>query len=152
MAVSDLVKELDKTYELESWELKDNFPYGNKEKVRRVTPAKVRWSKLPPSPLRQEVQPEEVVLPAIAELVNDDDDDDWVRSTDPMHPIDTNYELVFAGVDDDLLDFLTGGEGGEIARADSDDSDPFASNWDWNDKVTNATDGREPHVPSSDGG
>jgi hypothetical protein len=145
--VSDLIKELENAYELESWELKDNFPYGNKGKVRRVNPAKVRWSKLPPSPLRQEVQPEEVVLPVIAELAYDNDEEDWVRSTDPLHPIDTNYELLCAGIDDDLLDSLTE-EREENENADSRGSDPFSVNWDWNDGVTGSTDGLEPHDPS----
>ncbi|KAF2448238.1 hypothetical protein P171DRAFT_481321 [Karstenula rhodostoma CBS 690.94] len=147
--VSELIKELDKTYELELWELRNTIPYEDRAKIRRVGPAKVKWSKLLPSPLTREVQPEEVVMPVITEPVYIEDDDDWVRSTDPMHPIDTNYELVCAGIDDEYLDFLTGEEPGEIAEPKQDNPNPSATSWDWSDEVKGSTDNPESWNPCS---
>ncbi|OAF99322.1 uncharacterized protein CC84DRAFT_1232756 [Paraphaeosphaeria sporulosa] len=132
-AVSELINQLDKEYELEAWELRNTIPHGDRARIRRVTPAKARWSKLPPSPLKREVQPEEIVLPVITELVYNKDDDDWVPSADPLHPIDTNYELVDAGIDDDYLRSLLGEDPGEVAEPEQDNVAPFNTSWDWND-------------------
>ncbi|KAK7181744.1 hypothetical protein PSPO01_12194 [Paraphaeosphaeria sporulosa] len=142
-AVSELINQLDKEYELEAWELRNTIPHGDRARIRRVTPAKARWSKLPPSPLKREVQPEEIVLPVITELVYNKDDDDWVPSADPLHPIDTNYELVDAGIDDDYLRSLLGEDPGEVAEPEQDNVAPFNTSWDWNDGVIDPTDGVE---------
>lgn len=139
--VSELIMGLDKTFEIESWELRNTIPYGDRAKIRRVSPATVRRIKLPPSPLKREVQPEEIGLPVITEPVYDDDDD-WV---DPLHPIETNYEPVCAGIDDEYLDFLTGEASGEIAEPEQDDADPFALSWDWTDEGEESTDTFELH-------
>ncbi|KAL5416639.1 hypothetical protein PMIN04_008076 [Paraphaeosphaeria minitans] len=137
-------------YELKAWELDRTVPHGDKVKIRRVSPAKVGWSKLPSSPLEREVQPEEVVLPGTTEPVYDGDDDDWVRSTDPLHPIDTNYELRYAGIDDDYLKLLLGEEPVEVAEPDQDNPDILATSWEWNDGVQDPADGVEQQGPSSD--
>jgi len=142
-AVKDLIMELDKTFELESWELRNTIPYGDKAKVRRVNTAGLGWGKPPASPLRHEVQPEEVVLPVLMEPVYDEDDDDSVRSTDPLHPITTNYEVFCAGIDDDYLEFLTE-EGENAAQLEHDAEDPFATSWDWDSEVTGSANGFEP--------
>ncbi|KAF9737560.1 hypothetical protein PMIN01_05339 [Paraphaeosphaeria minitans] len=147
-AVFKLIEQLEMEYELKAWELDRTVPHGDKVKIRRVSPAKVGWSKLPSSPLEREVQPEEVVLPGTTEPVYDGDDDDWVRSTDPLHPIDTNYELRYAGIDDDYLKLLLGEEPVEVAEPDQDNPDILATSWEWNDGVQDPADGDMEQLPA----
>ncbi|KAF1972800.1 hypothetical protein BU23DRAFT_466794 [Bimuria novae-zelandiae CBS 107.79] len=124
-----LIGELETKCELESWELKNELPYGGNPRVRRVNPVDLDKPKLPASPLRLEVRPEEVVLQVVSEPVYDDDDG-WEPSTDPMHPVTTNYEVLCAGIDDDYLEFLTGDMGVD-SNLDHEASDLSAGSWDW---------------------
>ncbi|KAL1605263.1 hypothetical protein SLS60_004807 [Paraconiothyrium brasiliense] len=149
--VSNLIKELDRAYELESWELKNTIPYGDKSRIRRVNPAKVEWSKLPSSPLTREVQPEDIIFPVVTEPVYDEEqeDDNWMQVTDPLHPISTNYEVFCAGIDDDYLDLLTQEDPHDFGYLEQDDHDPISPNWDWQDEFSGSVDSSESHNSSS---
>lgn len=141
--VSHLVQQLNKDYDFETWKLKDTLPPDEREKPKRVVPAATSWSKPPSSPLKREVLPEEVVLPVVPEAVDYGDDDDYVRSTDPLHPVSTNYEIISAGIDDAYLETLLAGDTGEIAGDEQDEHVSFGTAWDWNDEAQDPTDSVE---------
>lgn len=144
--VFDLVRELEEKYELESWELKDVIPYGDRARVRRVDPGDGREKKVVGSPLRREVRPEEVVIPVVEEPVYDEDDG-YEPSTDPLHPISTNYEVSHPGVDEGFLESIMRDDryGADRVYGEIDSS---AAGWSWGEEVVDA--GRDHEDRDSD--
>lgn len=127
--MSDFIKDLEMSHELELWELRKILPYDDDTaKVRRVDPVEIGRGNLPISSLRNVVQPEDVALSVVAEPVYDEDDD-WIRSTDPLHPISTNYEVSCAGIDEDYLKTLTE-ELTDNAQFMHDTCNSIATSWD----------------------
>ncbi|KAL1796311.1 hypothetical protein ACET3X_004851 [Alternaria dauci] len=88
--VCALIKELDDQYYMASWNAR-NFSHTFKKSVARVSVSDYKTAR---SPLRQEVQPEDVVDSKEkdwAEMEDHDYDGDYIASTDPMHPVNTDY-------------------------------------------------------------
>ncbi|KAJ4298259.1 hypothetical protein N0V90_006158 [Kalmusia sp. IMI 367209] len=106
--LSDLVKELEDEYTSASWDITKIFPH-ERPKVNRVKPAfQNHDNKRRASLLKNEVQPEDVVPKPCTRLDANDDDEDYERSMDPLHPINTNYTSLFDWPDDNkALSHLT---------------------------------------------
>jgi hypothetical protein len=89
--ITALVKELDAEYTTASWDTRTMFAHAPKASITRVKHSQYerKASKLP-----QEVRPEDVVDKATkkwTEMAVDDYDDDYIASTDPIHPVSTDY-------------------------------------------------------------
>jgi hypothetical protein len=88
--VSALVKELEDQYYVASWGAR-NISHAFKKSVARVSVSDYRTVR---SPLKQEVQPEDVVdlkEKDWAEMDDHDYDGDYIASTDPIHPVSTDH-------------------------------------------------------------
>ncbi|OAG26582.1 hypothetical protein CC77DRAFT_924934 [Alternaria alternata] len=88
--VSALVKELEDQYHRASWGAR-NISHAFKKSVARVSVSDYRIVR---SPLKQEVQPEDVVdlkEKDWAEMDDHDYDGDYIASTDPIHPVSTDH-------------------------------------------------------------
>ncbi|RYN39885.1 hypothetical protein AA0113_g8627 [Alternaria arborescens] len=88
--VSALVKELEDQYYVASWGAR-NISHAFKKSVARVSVSDYRTVR---SPLKQEVRPEDVVdlkEKDWAEMDDRDYDGDYIASTDPIHPVSTDY-------------------------------------------------------------
>jgi hypothetical protein len=88
--VSALVKELEDQYYIASWSVR-NISHTFKKSVARVSVSDYKTVR---SPLKQEVQPEDVVdlkEKDWAEMDDHDYDGDYIASTDPIHPVSTDY-------------------------------------------------------------
>ncbi|UPX21152.1 uncharacterized protein EKO05_0011350 [Ascochyta rabiei] len=97
--VAILVDQLKEEYNAASWSTRVLFPHLYKERCLRVN---LGHFKKMPSPLRQELLPEDVPEPPKIIQAYDQDymyDWDYVASTDPIHPVDTNYSHPLDGVD-----------------------------------------------------
>jgi hypothetical protein len=97
--VTVLVGALEDDFWSASWNTRTAFPHLHKESGIRIN---LGHFKKAPSPLRQEVMSEDVSDPP--EIIGPDDpgyeyDWDYVASTDPLHPVDTNYAHPFDNVD-----------------------------------------------------
>jgi hypothetical protein len=94
--ISTLVKELEEQHYVASWEARNMQipPHAFKKSVARVG---ISDHQTAPSPLKQEVRPEDVVdsrkehVKDWTEMNEDDYDGDYVASTDPIHPVNTDY-------------------------------------------------------------
>jgi hypothetical protein len=98
--ISTLVRELDEQYHVACWDARNMPLHAFKKSVARVN---VSDHKTARSPLIQEVRPEDVVDPKErmkdwSEMDENDYDGDYVASTDPIHPVSTDYSHPF---DDD---------------------------------------------------
>jgi len=138
--VTRLVKELEEKYASAAWALNQSLPHAHsKSHVERVKLALKTDTerKRRVSLLRREVQPQEVVLPADKKegwIENDNnDDEDYVRSTDPLHPVCTDYSHPLDGIDDSwMLEHFTA----EELQASAADNEfvidhSFGQSWNW---------------------
>jgi hypothetical protein len=90
-AVTALVKELEAEYATASWDTRNMFAHAPKSSVTRVQYShyEKKASKLP-----QEVRPEDIIdkrTKAWAEMELHEYDDNYEASTDPIHPVSTDY-------------------------------------------------------------
>lgn len=88
--ISALVKELEDQYYVASWGAR-NISHAFKKSVARVSVSDYRTVR---SPLKQEVHPEDIVdlkEKDWAEMDDHDYDGDYIASTDPIHPVSTDY-------------------------------------------------------------
>jgi hypothetical protein len=91
--ISALVKELDDLYYMASWDARNMASHAFKKSVARVD---ISDHSIARSPLTQEVRPEDVVDPKEKEkkwtdMDENDNDGDYIASTDPIHPVSTDY-------------------------------------------------------------
>ncbi|KAH4046019.1 hypothetical protein HBH49_192340 [Parastagonospora nodorum] len=89
--IAALVKDLDAEYATASWNTRTMFAHGPKPSVTRV---KYSHYEKAASKLPQEVRPEDVVVKADKEWTEMDDldyDGNYEASTDPVHPVSTDY-------------------------------------------------------------
>ncbi|KAF3051168.1 hypothetical protein E8E11_010721 [Didymella keratinophila] len=89
--VKALVDQLKEDFNTATWKTRIMFPHAHKERTVRVGLGQFHRV---PSPLSREVLPEDIPEPV--EVIGPDHTDyeydwDYVTSTDPVHPIDTNY-------------------------------------------------------------
>lgn len=89
--VAALIETLEEDFNSASWSTRALFPHSHKERGVRINLGHFEKA---PSPLRQEVFPDDVPEPP--NVVDSDNLDyvydwDYVASTDPIHPVDTNY-------------------------------------------------------------
>jgi hypothetical protein len=141
--VGKLVEELEEQYTTAAWDLNKTFPpVQNKTNVSRVKLA-IKGKNEPKrlvSLLRQEVQPQEVVLPKEEQrgwIENDEDEEDYVRSTDPLHPVSTDYSHPLDNVDDSwLLNHFTAEElQSPASNNDFGIDHSFDNVWDYGDEA-----------------
>lgn len=97
--VEALVEQLKEDFSTATWETRALFPHAHKERKVRVSLGQFHNA---PSPLSSEVLPEEIPKPV--EVIGPDYPDyeyawDYVASTDPIHPVDTNYAHPLDNVD-----------------------------------------------------
>jgi hypothetical protein len=93
------VEALEADYATESWHTRAMFAHAPKPSVARVK--HVRYERKA-SRLPQEVHPEDIVETAAktwAEMDNHDYDDNYEASTDPIHPVSTDYSHPLDGDD-----------------------------------------------------
>ena len=106
--VAALVEQLQEESNTASWNSRNIFPHMHKERKKRVN---LGHFDRKPSPLRQEVLPKDV--PEATEVIHPEHPDyeydwDYVASTDPIHPVDTNYAHPLDDVDPSwMLDHLS---------------------------------------------
>lgn len=90
--ISALIKALEDKYAIESWNTRNIF---NQTPKSSPTRAAISDYKQAPSPLSNEVQPEDIVeverTKKWAEMDEDDYDGNYIASTDPLHPVNTDY-------------------------------------------------------------
>ncbi|KAJ4369458.1 hypothetical protein N0V86_009293 [Didymella sp. IMI 355093] len=89
--VGALIEQLKEQFNTATWGTRTLFPHAHKECTVRVSLGHFEKT---PSPLSREVLPEDIPEPS--EIVGSDHPDydydwDYVASTDPIHPVDTNY-------------------------------------------------------------
>lgn len=89
--VAALVEQLKDEFNTATWDTRALFPHAHKERTVRVSLGHFEKT---PSPLRREVLPEDIPEPP--EVIGPDHPDyeydwDYVASTDPIHPVDTDY-------------------------------------------------------------
>jgi hypothetical protein len=146
--VAGLVKELREEYASAAWDINKMFPHARNSNVGRVALKQGNKRQRMSSLLRNEVEPHLVVLPPEKEhgwIENDDDEEDFVRSTDPLHPICTDYSHPLDDVDDGWLSELFTAEELQTSAADNDFviDHSFGHVWDWGDGVTIANNSAE---------
>ena len=137
--ITALVQELNETYQKASWDARHMASYAFKKSVARVNATHHKTS---PSPLSQEVQPEDVVElqreKRWDEMQEDDYDGNYVASTDPIHPVSADYTHPWDNDDGSWVsDYLTPEEM-EVSD-DQPTIDIDASAWSWD---TNGTEGK----------
>ncbi|CAN9269946.1 unnamed protein product [Alternaria sp. RS040] len=136
--ISALVKELEDQYYMASWGAR-NISHAFKKSVARVSVSDYRTVC---SPLKQEVQPEDVVdlkEKDWAEMDDHDYDGDYIASTDPIHPISTDYSHP---LDDDDGSWIFNHFSSEELEASNDEGlvlDFDQTGWSWdNDDSENS--------------
>ncbi|EAT78810.2 hypothetical protein SNOG_13786 [Parastagonospora nodorum SN15] len=141
--VAALVKDLDAEYATASWNTRTMFAHGPKPSVTRV---KHSYYEKAASKLPQEVRPEDVVVKADKEWTEMDDldyDGNYEASTDPVHPVSTDYSHP---LDDDdgawILEHLS--EAGVVQTPDAINLDfENGHGWSWGE------DNSDPEVQTS---
>ncbi|KAI4637759.1 hypothetical protein J4E83_000577 [Alternaria metachromatica] len=139
--ISTLVRELDEQYYVASWDARNMqiTSHAFKKSVARVSITDHRTAR---SPLTQEVRPEDVVDPKKhvkdwMEMDDNDYDGDYIASTDPIHPVSTDYSHPFD--DDDGSWILNHFSPEEMESAAGDlDFDQNGWSWDNNDNVNDS--------------
>ncbi|KAF1847376.1 uncharacterized protein K460DRAFT_255723, partial [Cucurbitaria berberidis CBS 394.84] len=90
--IATLVKDLENQYIAAAWDARTMFAQAPKPSVTRVGISEYKKAR---SPLLHEVRPEDVVEPdsgkTWAEMDENDYDGDYIASTDPIHPVSTDY-------------------------------------------------------------
>lgn len=89
--VETLVEQLKEDFNRATWNTRTLFPHAHKERTGRVSLGQFQKA---PSPLSRELFPEDISEPL--EVIGSDHPDyeydwDYIASTDPIHPVDTNY-------------------------------------------------------------
>lgn len=97
--VTALIEQLKDEFNTSTWDTRVLFPHAHKERAVRVT---LGYFEKMLSPLRNEVLPEDIPEPT--DVIGPEHPDyeydwDYVASTDPIHPVDTNYAHPFDEVD-----------------------------------------------------
>jgi hypothetical protein len=132
--VSDQIKTMEDEHNQDAWSIRQKFPPLCKpSSIERV---KLRTRAPGCSPLSKEVRPEDVVESRVKSFVEGDDDDDYIRSTDPLHPVTTDYSHPLDNADTSWFNEYLSQE--EIKLAESPDIafDPGSNPWNWD--ATNA--------------
>lgn len=139
--ISTLVRELDEQYYMASWDAKNmQIPaHSFKKSVARVS---ITYHQTASSPLTQEVRPEDVVDPKKhvkdwTEMDEDDSDGDYIASTDPIHPVSTDYSHP---LDDDDGNWILNHFSLEEMESAAGDLDFDQNGWSWdnNDNVNDS--------------
>ena len=90
--IAALVKGLNEQYHVATWDARHMFSHVRQKSVARVNISDYRKAR---SPLSQEVRSEDIPdtkrTKEWAEMDDEDYDDDYVASTDPVHPVTTDY-------------------------------------------------------------
>ncbi|KAJ4338291.1 hypothetical protein N0V87_004059 [Didymella glomerata] len=97
--VEALVEHMKEEFDTATWNTRTLFPHAHKERTVRVSLGQFQKA---PTPLSREVLPEDIPEPF--KVIGSDHPDykydwDYVASTDPIHPIDTNYAHPLDAVD-----------------------------------------------------
>ncbi|KAF2852649.1 hypothetical protein T440DRAFT_420661, partial [Plenodomus tracheiphilus IPT5] len=134
--IESLITELENEYTQASWDTRNLFALVAKRPVARVGISD--YTKVP-SPLAQEVLPEDVIEPGKckewAEMDDNDYDEDYIASTDPMHPVSTNYS--HPSDDDDgtwVLQHLAGLSEDEVTGEVDSPNGFEGSGWSWGEE------------------
>ncbi|KAF2714801.1 hypothetical protein K504DRAFT_496703 [Pleomassaria siparia CBS 279.74] len=125
--VSEEIKKLEQANEQDAWKIRQANPHINRVPIKRVESREDPPGK---SLLSNEIRPKDVVL--LEENQHEfDDDEDCVLSTDPLHPITSNYsffdDLDTSWTHDILAQEVTLLEGDSNAEAFTDWSGPAPS-------------------------
>ena len=138
--ITALVKELEEQYYVASWDARNmQIPsHAFKKSVARVS---ITFHQTARSPLTQEVRPEDVVEPKKhnkdwTEMDANDYDGDYIASTDPIHPVSTDYSHP---LDDDDGSWISNHFTPEEMEPTAGDLDFDQNGWSW-DNSDNATD------------
>lgn len=129
--VRGLITELEDQYTLESWETRNIFAPARKPSVTRAAISEYERA---PSPLVHEVQPEDIIeadgRKEWADMDENDYDGNYCASTDPIHPVDTDYSHPW---DDDDGSWVLNHLSPEELEAPSPDIivDLDRSSWSW---------------------
>ena len=128
--VSEQIKMMEDEHNEDAWNIRQRFPPLHKpSSIERV---KIRTNAPRNSHLRKEVRPEDVVEPKVRSYMEgDDDDDDYVRSTDPLHPIITNYSHPLDNADDSWVDAYLSQEETKLPDSPDIGFDPRSNDWNW---------------------
>ncbi|OAK97030.1 hypothetical protein IQ06DRAFT_338335 [Phaeosphaeriaceae sp. SRC1lsM3a] len=135
--VEALINDLKARKVSEEWEMRNSLTMLPTRPISRV------WHKLfsrAASPLKDEVRPEDVREGAKSwkdwsEMREEDYDDDYVASMDPIHPVTTDYRFPGEGEEDEWVEeYLADGvvEGGED-QGDKGSERSDTGGWDWGD-------------------
>jgi hypothetical protein len=132
--ITALVKGLEAEYTTASWDTRTMFAHAPKASITRVKHSQYerKASKLP-----QEVRPEDIVHKTTkkwTEMEVDDYDDDYIASTDPIHPVSTDYSHPLD--DDDGAWILQHLSSEDVAGTQSDPGLDFNNadhGWNWAD-------------------
>jgi hypothetical protein len=168
--VDALVEQLKEQFNTATWGTRTLFPHAHKERTVRVS---LGYFEKAPSPLSREVLPEDIPEPP--EIVGPDHPDydydwDYVASTDPIHPVDTNYAHPLDEVDLSWMlnhlspeEFDQSGDGigfnadeAEMAWAGSlEEADTGSTQWDdattdWTSEATGLAGSNMDSVPASE--
>jgi hypothetical protein len=139
--VGSLIDELVEEYHVACWNMRNAFAHGPKKFLVRVN---ISEHKKAPSPLLQEVQPEDisdVKAKAWTEMVKQDYDGDYVASTDPLHPVSTDYKHP---MDDDDGSWVLKHLSREELELGEDTVIDFDSNqWSWSNNDSSTAEGTE---------
>lgn len=134
--IRGLVKQLQDQYTSEAWGTRNVFAVEHKRSVARVRVGQYRRTR---SLLSREVRAEDVVVEdergkEWAQMEVSDYDGNYEASTDPIHPVSTDYSYPWDDGDDGrwVLDQLEEGE--VVESSDEGDTIDFArSCWSWGD-------------------
>jgi hypothetical protein len=133
--VSDQINTMEDEHNEDAWNIRQKFPPLHKaSSIERV---KIRTQAPGGSHLSKEVRPEDVVEFRVNSYV-ERDDDDYIRSTDPLHPITTDYSYPLDNADNSWVNECLSQEETKLAESPDIGFDPGSSSWNWD--ATNAFD------------
>jgi len=142
--VAALVQALEAEYATASWDTRKMFAHGPKPSITRV---KHNYYERAASKLLQEVRPEDIVEKTEKgwdEMGEEDYDGNYVASTDPIHPVTTDYSHP---LDDDNGDWILQHLSPEdIEPGFSDVIDLHNHSWSWGDDDNTAAIGTDTEV------
>jgi hypothetical protein len=146
--VARLVKDLEQEYENAAWDINKMFPDARSQNVGRVPCMPEKTKELRrmrmASLLKHEVQPHEVVLTEEKHesgwIDNGDDNlEDFVASTDPVHPVCTDYTHPLDNDDGSwMLEHFTAEELRSSAADNDFVTDHSLNNWGWGNETAAA--------------
>ncbi|KAJ4363606.1 hypothetical protein N0V83_009902 [Neocucurbitaria cava] len=133
--IRGLVKQLEDQYTSEAWGTRNVFAEEHKRSVARVRVGEYRRIQ---SLLSREVRAEDVVEEGEGKewalMGVSDYDGDYEASTDPIHPVSTDYRHPWDDGDDGKWVLEQLGEGEEVESSDEVDTIDFAKScWSWGD-------------------